>query len=233
MRKLTSLHWTLQPMGDWLVWWITKLPYFITNVSDYREHQSLFLDKWLMEQLRRHEGHQNWDASRWWRLAWGSCLSFTVVSHSEARIGTKLAINCYTFSCPKINYDHYSNVIISAMVSQITGASIVYSTAVSGADLGIHRWPRYWPFVRGIHQSPVNSPHKGQWRAWINRWVNNREAGHLRRHRALYDVIVMVVLALMYFVVVRYWPIYKYSSRLNHWPWRPSVFEATLKSMAE
>ena len=24
--------------------------------------------------------------------------------------------------------------------------------------------PRYWPFVRGIHRSRVNSPHKGQWR---------------------------------------------------------------------
>ena len=24
--------------------------------------------------------------------------------------------------------------------------------------------PRYWPFVRGIHRSPVKSPHKGQWR---------------------------------------------------------------------
>ena len=23
--------------------------------------------------------------------------------------------------------------------------------------------PRYWPYVRGIHRSPVNSPHKGQW----------------------------------------------------------------------
>ena len=23
--------------------------------------------------------------------------------------------------------------------------------------------PRYWPFVRGIHRWPVNSPHKGQW----------------------------------------------------------------------
>ena len=23
---------------------------------------------------------------------------------------------------------------------------------------------RYWPFVRGIHRSPVNSPRKGQWR---------------------------------------------------------------------
>ena len=27
--------------------------------------------------------------------------------------------------------------------------------------------------------------------AWINGWVNNREAGGLRRHPAHYDVIVM------------------------------------------
>ena len=25
-------------------------------------------------------------------------------------------------------------------------------------------FPRYWNFVRGSHRSPVNSPHKGQWR---------------------------------------------------------------------
>ena len=25
-------------------------------------------------------------------------------------------------------------------------------------------FPRYWPFVQGIHRSPVNSLHKGQWR---------------------------------------------------------------------
>ena len=24
-------------------------------------------------------------------------------------------------------------------------------------------FPRYWTFVRGIHRSPVNSPHKGRW----------------------------------------------------------------------
>ena len=61
-------------------------------------------------------------------------------------------------------------------------------------------FPRYWPFVRGIHRSPVNSPHKGQWRAalifslicaQINGWVNNCEAGDLRRNCAHYDVIVM------------------------------------------
>ena len=25
-------------------------------------------------------------------------------------------------------------------------------------------FPRYWPLVRGIHRSPVDSPNKGQWR---------------------------------------------------------------------
>ena len=53
----------------------------------------------------------------------------------------------------------------------------------------------------GIHLSPVNSPQKGQWRgalmfslicAWTNGWVNNREAGDLRCHRAHYDVNVMI-----------------------------------------
>ena len=28
----------------------------------------------------------------------------------------------------------------------------------------LKHFPRYWPFVWGIHWSPVNSPHKGQWR---------------------------------------------------------------------
>ena len=64
-------------------------------------------------------------------------------------------------------------------------------------------FPRNWPFVREIHRSPVNFPHKGQWRGalmfsliyvWINDWVNNREAGDLRRQHCHYDVIVMELL---------------------------------------
>ena len=45
--------------------------------------------------------------------------------------------------------------------------------------------PRYWPFVRGIHRSPVNSPHKGQWRgalmfsliSTLNKrcWINGKQ----------------------------------------------------------
>ena len=52
-------------------------------------------------------------------------------------------------------------------------------------------FPRYWPLVRGIHRSPVNSPHKGQWRGAL---MFCREAGDLRRYRAHYDVIVMSLL---------------------------------------
>ena len=56
----------------------------------------------------------------------------------------------------------------------------------------------------GIHRSPVNSPHKGQWSgalmfslicAWINRWVNNGATGDLRHYRASYGVIVMYLQA--------------------------------------
>ena len=59
---------------------------------------------------------------------------------------------------------------------------------------------RYWPFVRGIHRSPVNLPHKGQWRgalkfslicAWTNTLANSGDTGYLKRHRAHYDVIAM------------------------------------------
>ena len=76
-------------------------------------------------------------------------------------------------------------------------------------------FPRYWPFVRGIHRSPLNSPHKGQWRgalifslicAWINDWVNNRGAGD-------WDTIVLImtswlhndVMRKLFFAVVALW----------------------------
>ena len=60
-------------------------------------------------------------------------------------------------------------------------------------------FPRYWPFVRGLHRSSVNSTHKSQWRGavmfslicvCINGWVNNLEAGDLRRYLAYFDVSV-------------------------------------------
>ena len=71
------------------------------------------------------------------------------------------------------------------------------------AHADVIKWkhfPRYWPFLRGIHKSHVNSQHKRQWRgalmfslicAWMDSWVNKLNVGDLRRHCAHYDVTVM------------------------------------------
>ena len=120
------------------------------------------------------------------------------------------------------------SVIILTEFSSLTAPKVVKTRIFGAASNGnfiemmtFHddvikwkRFPYYWPFVRGIHRSPVNSPHKGQWRealifslicAWINGWVNNRESGDLRRHRAHYDVTVMYASLWVYVV-----PIYEY-----------------------
>ena len=115
----------------------------------------------------------------------------------------------------------YLTTLTSGM-RQLTRSSLIqirHRTWTSHDD--VIKWkhfPRYWPFVRGIHRSPVTSPHKGQWRgtlmfslicARINCWVNHREAGDLRRNRAHYDVIVMVLVHYLR-------------------PWRSLIFSSTL-----
>ena len=56
---------------------------------------------------------------------------------------------------------YYNEVIRSATASQITDVSIVFSAVCSGADQIQYQSSVSLAFVRGIHPSPVNSPHKG------------------------------------------------------------------------
>ena len=106
-----------------------------------------------------------------------------------------------------INNLHYSPFVHRISVQRSSDAELISISRRHHANRIDHddviKWkyfPRYWPFVRGVHRSPVNSPHKGKWRgalmfslicAWINGWVN--EAGDLRCHRAHYYVIVMII----------------------------------------
>ena len=81
--------------------------------------------------------------------------------------------------------------------------SLITSCSIPNIHDNVIKWkhfPHYWPFVREIHRSLVNSTHKGQWHralmfsvicTWINSWVNHHEAGDLRCHHAHYDVFVM------------------------------------------
>ena len=56
---------------------------------------------------------------------------------------------------------HYNDVIMSPMASQITGASIVYSTVCSATDQRKHQSSASSAFVERIQRGPVNSLHKG------------------------------------------------------------------------
>ena len=56
---------------------------------------------------------------------------------------------------------HYSDVIMSAIASQITSLAIFYSTVQSGADERKHQSSASPASVMGIHWWLVNSPHKG------------------------------------------------------------------------
>ena len=87
-----------------------------------------------------------------------------------------------------------------ACVQAAIASTLIWYPLIQSMVIKWKHFPRYWPFVWGIHRSPVNSPHKGQWRGalmfslictWINGWVNNREAGDLR-HRAHYDITIMI-----------------------------------------
>ena len=61
----------------------------------------------------------------------------------------------------------YGDVIMSAMASQITSLTIVYSTFYSGADQREHQSSASLVFVRGIHRSLENVSiwwrHHGVW----------------------------------------------------------------------
>ena len=77
---------------------------------------------------------------------------------------------------------HYIDVVMSAMASQTTGVSIVYSFVQARIKEYI-KAPRYWLLVRGIHWWPVNSPHIGSvnlkcfhlmtssWFRWWAQWL--------------------------------------------------------------
>ena len=56
---------------------------------------------------------------------------------------------------------HYSDVMMSAMASQIFGVSIAYSTVCSGVDQRKYQSSVPLAFLKRILRWPVNSPHKG------------------------------------------------------------------------
>ena len=95
-------------------------------------------------------------------MSCGSYLSLTFLS--GVVLSTKRQIN-YRDRYPFISYNltlnlHYCDVIMGAM-GRKSPASWLFTQPLIQAQINQNiKAPRHWPFVRGIHRLPVNSPHK-------------------------------------------------------------------------
>ena len=70
-------------------------------------------------------------------------------------------MQCKTLFVRVLRKSHYTDVIMSVMASQITSLTIVYLTVYPRRRSKKNQSSASLAFVRGIHRSPVNSPHKG------------------------------------------------------------------------
>ena len=113
----------------------------------------------------------------WTTGSWRSCLSLEVVSSIPA--GSTII---YRFLCGFICVSLCQSIKIKPTNMLIRIYSILLDDVINWKQ-----FPRYLPFVRGIHQSPGNSPHKGQWRgalmfSLISGWWFETPSRPLWRH---------------------------------------------------
>ena len=116
-----------------------------------------WLSTWNKAQLATYHDHDNIYICIW--------MKKHIYKYIHAPVHESLFIcihvnNCCVYLSRVIMNCHYSNVIMDVMVSQITSLTIVYSTVYSGADHGKYQSSTPLAFVRGIHWSQGNSPHK-------------------------------------------------------------------------
>ena len=98
-----------------------------------------------------------------------SCLSFPRswdAANQENFVKMTIFLYQWTMTTNSLLYpvnsemDHYSDVMMSAMATEITGVLIVCSAVCSGVDQRKYQSSMTLAFMRAIHQRPVDSPHK-------------------------------------------------------------------------
>ena len=165
-------------------------------MSPWNDDKAFFMTTFLLSVCSKSGKHVVLWQWHWWLLYHLHYIIITLGSLYNVAVQHDRTARCLQMQnkCP-ILYSKYTYSRASFDELQWTPVPLSHDDVIK-----CKHFPRYWSFVRGIHRSPVNSPHTGQWRgalvffsicAWINGWVNSGEAGDLRCHRAHYDVTVM------------------------------------------
>ena len=102
--------------------------------------------------------------SLFYRFMYAYCLVHMVTAHGALlSLGLCKKKNFYILYIDEdlMTENHYNDVMMGAMASQISSLTIVYSSVCSRAAQRKYQSSASLAFVRGVHRWPVNSPHKG------------------------------------------------------------------------
>ena len=121
--------------------------------------------------------HTQYSCSWWWVISWVLCTTDRDTDSTPSPISRSNSIKiCYNFATWNSRTVAVTNSTTHSFYIRSTGLYVdgnntMRESSNNQATWAMHddviKWKhflRYWPFVRGIHRSPVNSPHKGQWR---------------------------------------------------------------------
>ena len=90
-------------------------------------------------------------------LATNNLLALAKMSWMGMWFGAPFRMKCLAQHSGK---EHYDDVIMTMLESQITNLTVVYSIVYSGVHQKKHQSSASLAFVREIHRGPVNFPHK-------------------------------------------------------------------------
>ena len=96
-----------------------------------------------------------------WSCYWFCRNISAIINQNWANVNHVLWRHLMSSGTYEFDADHYSDVIMSAMASQITGVSIACSAVRPGTEQRNYQSSASLAFVRGIHGWLVNSRHKG------------------------------------------------------------------------
>ena len=143
MHKFRSgYHWSLVPT-DRIV---KNIPALVQKMVWCRPATSYYLNQWWLAYWRIHAP-----------LALNELTHYPLNTCEEGQHRFAISITCRHW-CGTY---HCSDVIMSALASQITTVSRVCPTICSGVHQRKYQSSASLTFVRGIHRWPVDSAHKG------------------------------------------------------------------------
>ena len=140
------------------IWWcalFVPLSSCGINISDTRSRKNItagnvdpsdliMIMKWVTNTSSRSPNDE--------RISWAHATSCTAKNIIKETARNEYNLDTLTTENP--NKHFYSSGSFTVCIQ--------YLFAINDDVIKREHFPRYWPFVRGIHRSSVNSPHKGQ-----------------------------------------------------------------------